>query len=353
MSTKPALISADALVTEGLIDASAAKNAEAVGRRYAIRVTPAMAALIDAYGEPIGKQFLPDISELTQLPEELSDPIGDDSHSPLPGLVHRYPDRVLLKPISVCPVYCRYCFRRETVGAAPAMKPAEIAAAVAYIAKHPEIWEVVLTGGDPLMLKPASLARIVKQLESVPHLRILRLHTRVPIADPDRVSQELVDAIKGTGLLTPYVAIHCNHASELTEAAVAAAGLFADNGIPLLGQSVLLAGVNAQIEALEGLMRALVAARIRPYYLHHLDLAPGTARFRVDIAEGQALMAALRGRVSGLCQPTYVLDVPGGYGKSPLTPSYVKGSEGGSCIVRDPFGQEHLYPPPVAGSVRG
>ena len=351
MNAKPALISAQALLGAGLIDTEAAEQAELVGRHYAIRVTPAMAALIDAYGEPIKKQFLPDINELTQMPEELSDPIGDDSHSPTPGLVHRYPDRVLLKPISVCPVYCRYCFRRETVGSAPAMKPTEISDAVAYIANHPEIWEVVLTGGDPLMLKPSILARIIKQLEFISHVKILRIHTRVPIADPDRVSPELVAAVKGTGRLSSYVAIHCNHASELTEAAVKAAALFADAGIPLLGQSVLLAGVNAEIGPLEDLMRALVASRIRPYYLHHLDLAPGTARFRVDISVGQELMKALRGRVSGLCQPTYVLDVPGGYGKSPLTPSYVQASEKGDWVISDPFGQEHRYPPPVAGLV--
>ncbi len=349
----PAYTSAEDLVAAGLIAARDADAAADVARRYAVRVTPAMAALMDAVdaaaGDPIRRQFLPDVGELETSPEDLADPIGDDAHSPVPGLVHRYPDRVLLKPISVCPVYCRFCFRRETVGAAPAMTPAELDAAFHYIAARPDIWEVILTGGDPLMLKPASLERLVARLEAIDHVQILRLHTRAPVADPDRVTDALAAAIKGTGRLTPYVSIHCNHARELTPAARAAAGRLADAGIPLLAQSVLLKGVNDDVDSLTALMRGLVASRIKPYYLHHPDLAPGTARFRVDVAEGRRLVAALRGRVSGLCQPTYVLDVPGGYGKAPLAEAYAA-PDGGRWRVRDPFGGAHAYPPDVAAS---
>ncbi len=341
-----------ALADAGLIPPAAAAALAPVAARYAVRVTPEMAQLIDGPDDPIARQFIPDAAELATTPEERADPIGDDVHSPLPGLIHRYPDRVLLKPINVCPVYCRFCFRRETVGHAPAMTPAELDAAIAYIADRPAIWEVILTGGDPMMLKPASLKRIVKGLEAIPHVQILRLHTRVPIADPARVTGDLIQAIKGAGRLAPYVSIHANHARELTPAARAAAARLADAGIPLLAQTVLLRGVNADVETLADLMRALVSARIRPYYLHHPDLAPGTARFRLSIAEGQRIVAGLRGALSGLCQPTYVLDVPGGFGKSPVGPSFVT-NEDGAMQVRDPFGGEHAYPPRIAGEADG
>lgn len=333
------------LAEAGLIANAEVSAADAVAARYAIRVTPEMAALMDGPdGAQIRRQFIPDPAELETAPGELLDPIGDDAHSPVPGVVHRYPDRVLLKPISVCPVYCRFCFRRETVGAAPAMAPDALEAAYAYIASRPEIWEVILTGGDPLMLKPNVLARVIQKLTAIPHVQILRIHTRVPIADPGRVSKDLIAAIKTGGRLTPYVSIHCNHPAELTDASRAAAAQLADAGIPLIGQTVLLKGVNNDVAILERLMRGLVAARIQPYYLHHPDLAPGTARFRLDIAEGQALAAALRGKVSGLCQPTYVLDTPGGFGKAPLAGSHAeKRAEG--WRIRDPFGRDHGYPP--------
>ncbi|MEQ9125387.1 MAG: lysine-2,3-aminomutase-like protein [Alphaproteobacteria bacterium] len=350
-AAQPAIVHAEDLAAAGLIAPEAVAAAAAVGRRYAIRVTPAMAGLMDATaagGDAMRRQFLPDPAELDAAPEERADPIGDDAHSPVPGLVHRYPDRALLKPISVCPVYCRFCFRRETVGAAAAMTPAEIDAALDYVAGRPEIWEVILTGGDPLMLKPASLARIVGRIEAIGHVAVLRLHTRVPVAEPARVTAELAAALRGTGRLAVYVSVHSNHPAEIGEDARAAAARLADAGLPLLAQTVLLRGVNDDVETLSGLMRALVAARIRPYYLHHPDLAPGTARFRLDIAEGQRLVAALRGRLSGLCQPTYVLDVPGGYGKAPVGPVYAA-ADGDRWRVRDPFGREHEYPPAVAG----
>lgn len=347
MSRSATITSAEGLASAGLIDASEAPAAADVSQRYAIRVTPEMSALMAGPdGAAIRSQFIPDPAELHTAPGELLDPIGDDAHSPVPGVVHRYPDRVLLKPVSVCPVYCRFCFRRETVGAAPAMTPDELSVAFAYIESHPEIWEVILTGGDPLMLKPTVLARIISRLDAIPHVTIVRIHTRVPIADPGRISVDMIAAIKTSPRLTPYVSVHCNHPAELTDASRAAAGRLADVGLPLLGQTVLLKGVNDDVDVLTRLMRGLVAARIRPYYLHHPDLAPGTARFQMDIAEGQALAAALRGKVSGLCQPTYVLDTPGGFGKAPLAEGHAgKTAEG--WRIRDPFGRDHAYPPVI------
>lgn len=346
------LVSAAALADAGLIAPAAVADADRVARRYAVRVTPEMAALMagdDAAANAMRRQFLPAPAELETTAEERLDPIGDDAKSPLPGLVHRYPDRVLLKPVHVCPVYCRFCFRRETVGAERAMTPAEIDAAFAYIAERTAIWEVILTGGDPLMLKPAMLARIIRAAEAIPHLAVLRIHSRVPIADPGRIDSDLIRAIKGTGRLASYVSVHCNHAAELTPAAKSALARLADAGLPLLGQTVLLKGVNDDLEVLTALMRGLVAARVRPYYLHHPDLAPGTARFRLGLDEGQKLVAGLRGRISGLCQPTYVIDVPGGYGKAPAGPAYTEAaSDGISWRVHDPFGGEHAYPPDVA-----
>src|SRR6478736_3708421 len=250
------LRSLEALEREGLVapDPRLAEAAESM----AIALTPEMAALID-HGDlahdPIARQFVPSARETEIAPEELADPIGDEARSPVKGIVHRYPDRVLLKPLHVCPVYCRFCFRREKVGpGGEALSAAELDAAIAYIRARPEIWEVILTGGDPLM-----------------------------------------------------------------------------------GQTVLLAGVNDDVETLDALMRALVRCRVKPYYLHHPDLVRGTGHFRVSVERGQALMKALRGRLSGLGQPTYVLDVPGGHGKVPIGPGYL-GDDPDVLVVRDAFG---------------
>ncbi len=299
-------------------------------------------------GDPIARQYLPDAAELAARPQELSDPIGDDAHSPLEGLVHRYPDRVLLKPVHVCAVYCRFCFRREMVARRRALSRAQLAAAIDYIRAHSGIWEVVLTGGDPLVLSPRRLGAIVAELSQIEHVKIIRVHSRVPVVDPARVTPALVRALQASGKAT-YVVLHANHARELTGKARAACARLVDAGIPMLGQTVLLRGVNDDAATLGGLMRALVECRIKPYYLHHGDLAPGTAHWRTGIEEGQALMRALRGRLSGLCQPTYVLDIPGGYGKSPIGPSYlVRVASAGDAAryqVEDFSGRHHAYPP--------
>lgn len=336
------LVEAGALPRAALDDPALAD----VARDYAIAVTPDMLDLMEGppAHDPVARQFLPTAQESVTSPSELADPIGDHVHAPVKGIVHRYPDRVLLKPLHACPVYCRFCFRREQVGpGGDALDDAELDAALQYIAQRHDIWEVIVTGGDPFMLSPRRIARIVGALEALAHIAVVRFHTRVPVVDPARVSEALVAALS-TRRIAVYVGVHCNHARELTAAARAALARMTDAGIPLLSQSVLLRGVNDTPGALEALFRALVAARVRPYYLHHPDLARGTGHFRVSLEEGQALMRALRGRLSGLCQPTYVLDIPGGHGKSPIGPAYLAdpGPDGHHLIV-DYKGGQHRY----------
>ena len=325
------------LIAAGLVPAPARQALEAVEARYAIAISPAMQALIAEAGEAIARQFIPDAAELNAAPHELADPIGDDALSPVKGIVHRYADRALLKPLLVCPVYCRFCFRREHVGPdGGLLTEAELATAIAWIAARPAIREVILTGGDPLMLSPRRLAASLRALDAIPHVELLRIHTRVPVADPALVTPALVEAL---AVETPlWLAVHANHAAEFTQSARAALRRIQGAGVPLLGQSVLLRGVNDSEAALEALFRAMLVARVKPYYLHQLDPAPGTSRFHVPIAEGRRLLAGLRGRVTGLAWPTYVLDIPGGHGKVPIGPDYLDDG-----AVRDPGGRSHRF----------
>jgi len=336
----------DELIAAGLVAPAAKAELAAVTERYAVALTPEIAALIDPANpaDPIARQFIPAREELEIAAEELADPIGDHVHEPVKGIVHRYPDRVLLKPIHVCPVYCRYCFRREDVGpAGETLSAAELDAALGYIRDHEAIWEVILSGGDPLALSPRRIKEIVAALEAIPHVAVIRIHTRVPVADPARVTSELVDSLSSTKAV--YVVLHANHPRELTANAKRAIGALNRAGVALLSQSVLLKGVNDDAATLEALFRGLVALRVKPYYLHHPDLARGTAHLRPELADGQALMRSLRGRVSGLCQPHYVLDLPGGHGKVPVGPCYAREGEAGRWSVADPDGRVHLYPP--------
>ena len=337
------LRSASALLEAQLIEPERLAALKNVASRYAVAITPAVVDLIDSADprDPIALQFVPDERELETHAEESADPIGDAVHSPVPGLVHRYPDRVLLKAVNACAVYCRFCFRREMVGPGRgALTGKALAAALDYIARAPKIWEVILTGGDPLVLPPRRLRDLMTRLAAIDHVKVIRLHTRIPVVAPERVTPVLLRALR-TGKAT-YMVLHANHPRELTDQARAACARVVDAGIPMLSQSVLLRGVNDHVETLGALMRALVECRIKPYYLHHADLAPGTAHLRTSIVEGQVLMRALRGRYSGLCQPQYVLDIPGGHGKSPIGPTYL--STDGSQIT-DFKGARHAYPP--------
>jgi lysine 2,3-aminomutase len=319
-----------------------------VAARYAVAITPAVAGIMDANDphDPIARQFLPDARELEHLPQERADPIGDDAHSPVEGVVHRYPDRVLLKLVNGCVVYCRFCFRREMVGPGRGgLSPRALSVALDYIAATPQIWEVILTGGDPLVLSPRRLKDVIVRLTAIEHVKVVRVHSRMPTVAPERITPALVKALRSKK--ATFVVLHANHARELTAEARAACARLIDAGIPMLSQSVLLRGVNDDAATLAELMRALVECRIKPYYLHHADLAPGTAHFRTSIAEGQALMRQLHGRVSGLCQPSYVLDIPGGHGKSPIGPNYLNaGNSEDLSEVEDFTGRRHIYPPP-------
>ncbi len=350
------LRSLDDLVAAGLVARDRAAELAPVVERFQIAVTPAMVGLIGdiaSPADPVAAQFVPDPREALVAPEELADPIGDAAHAPVKGIVHRYPDRVLLLSTHVCAVYCRFCFRRETVGAdGGTLSEAELDAALGYIERRPEIFEVILSGGDPLVLSARRLQAIVARLSAIEHVKVIRLHSRVPAVDPGRIDAALVAALRpaaeGQGVpgasKAVYVVLHVNHARELSAAALGACARLVDAGIPMLSQSVLLKGVNDDAATLEGLFRTLLANRIKPYYLHHGDLAQGTGHFRTDLEAGQAIMRRLRGGLSGLAQPTYVLDIPGGHGKVPVGPGYLHQQDGQS-VVEDPSGRRHPYPP--------
>src|SRR4051794_27909598 len=266
------------LIDAGLAAPERQGELERVAARYAVAITPAIAALVDRGDpdDPIARQFVPSIAEFVTTPDERADPIGDAAHSPVAGIVHRYPDRVLLKLANVCAVYCRFCFRREMVGPGkPMLSTGELDAALAYVRERPEIWEVILTGGDPLVLSARRLGEVVRRIAAIAHVKIIRLHTRVPVVSPEKITPALVRALKGSGATT-YVALHANHPRELTPQVRAAVARIVDAGIPMVSQSVLLRGVNDDAQTLEALMRAFVECRIKPYYLHHADLAPGT-----------------------------------------------------------------------------
>ncbi len=335
MHSSRLLTSVDGLIAAGLAEPTRRATLEAIERHYAIAITPTMQALIDRPDDPLGRQFVPDPAELVTAAHERADPIDDDRLSPVPGIVHRYADRALLKPLLVCPVYCRFCFRREHVGPnGGLLGEAALQTALDWLAAHEQVGEVIITGGDPLMLSPRRLSRIVRALDAMAHVHTIRLHSRVPLADPARLDTALLDSLEAE---TPvWLVVHANSAPEFTAEGRAALDRLRRRGLPLLGQSVLLAGVNDSVVQLEALLRAMLAARVKPYYLHQLDATPGTSHFHVPVARGQALLRALRGRVTGLAWPTYVLDIPGGHGKVPIGPEYLDG-----LAVIDPSGAAH------------
>jgi lysine 2,3-aminomutase len=337
------LRSASDLLKAQLIRSEQLAALEKVAARYAVAITPVLVNSIDERDaqDPIALQFVPDERELETAQDESTDPIGDETYSPVPGVVHRYPDRVLLKVVNACAVYCRFCFRREMVGPGRgALTGAALAKAIDYVRCTPQIWEVILTGGDPLLLPPRQLAGVTARLAAIDHVKVIRLHTRMPVAAPDRITPALVRAVR-TDKAT-FMVLHANHPRELSVTARAACARVIDGGIPMLSQSVLLRGINDDVATLGALMRALVECRIKPYYLHHADLAPGTGHFRTSIAEGQSVMRALHGRYSGLCQPQYVLDIPGGHGKSPIGPVYLSPD---ATEITDFKGARHVYCP--------
>ena len=297
---------------------------------FKVRVPASYLSLIDwpDVDDPIRRQALPSARELEFLDGELKDPIGDAEHSPVPRVIHRYPDRALLYPTYICSMYCRHCFRKEAVNEQGAgYSLAAIEPALRYFAGATELREVILTGGDPLTLADDQLRELREHLEAIPHLRMIRIHTRVPVTLPTRITPGLVEALKGR--LMTCVVTQFNHPREITAEAREACRLLRGAGFMLLNQSVLLAGVNDSVEVMRELCQELVySLGAKPYYLHHCDLTRGISHFRTSIDRGLEIMRALRGYISGLCLPTYVLDLPGGYGKIPLGPNYVETRDG-------------------------
>ncbi len=348
-----ALTTAEDLLAAGLAAPGDAEMLAEVAQSFRIRITPAMQAAISAPGDaadPVAAQFVPRAAELITRPEELPDPIGDGAHAPVPGLTHRYPDRVILHITKTCDVYCRFCFRRETVGETGPLSDSALEMALAYIAFTPAVREVILTGGDPLTLSPRRIGAVIRRLNLIPHVEMIRIHTRVPVVAPERIGAALIAALRAARP-TLWIVVHTNHAQELTPPARAALARLVEAGVPLLSQSVLLKGVNDSVAALSDLFRTLLANRVKPYYLHHCDLAPGTASFRTTIDEGRALMRALRGAISGTALPAYVLDIPGGFGKVPITAEhFAPGAAPGLWRVTDWQGGTHDYADPGAAA---
>ncbi|MBZ9956621.1 MULTISPECIES: KamA family radical SAM protein [unclassified Mesorhizobium] len=320
-------------------------TAQEAASRHKVRIPKSYLDLIDWEdpADPIRAQVIPSPDELVTGEGELDDPIGDHAFSPVPRLTHRHADRVLLFPTYQCAVYCRFCFRKESLTSIgrgytrEALEPA-----LAYIASHPEIREVILTGGDPLSLPDKALNEIRARIEAIAHVRLMRIHTRVPVALPSRITPGLIAALQGRLMIT--VVTHFNHPREITDATEAACRGLRQAGFVLLNQSVLLKGVNDTVEVQEELCRELMyRLGVKPYYLHHGDLARGMAHRRTTIAEGQALVAALRARLSGICNPIYVLDLPDGGGKVPIGPGYVEDRDGGNWRIRGQDGKVREY----------
>lgn len=294
-----------------------------VGHRYAVRLTPFLRSLLAGRGDedPLVRQFRPDRRELLLADDDLDDPIGDADRSPVAGIVHRYPDRVLLKPVHVCAAYCRFCFRREQVGpSGEFLDEPQMAAALDYIRQTPTLWEVVLTGGDPLVLSGRRLGEILRALEAIPHLGAIRLHSRLPLHDPEAVAGERLAALAEMSRIVPWVAVHFNHPDELVPPVRAALDRLRQAGAVLVAQTVLLRGVNDRADVLCRLFRSLVECGVKPYYLHHPDRANGTSHFRLPIERGQEIFAEVFAQLSGIARPTYILDRPRGLGKVPLYP---------------------------------
>ncbi|HXE96452.1 MAG TPA: KamA family radical SAM protein [Dongiaceae bacterium] len=312
----------------------------AVSARYPVRLTDYYAALIKRPADAIWKQCMPDVRELEDR-SQCPDPLDEKALSPVPGLIHRYPDRVVLLVSNRCPVYCRFCMRKRLVGNGDApMGKNELRGALDYIAANPSVHDVILSGGDPLMLDDESLTKILTGLRAIPHVAIIRIGTRVPVTLPERITPDLCALLKRFHPL--YVNTHFNHPDEITADSGAACALLADAGIPLGNQTVLLKGVNDSVETMRSLMTGLLAIRVKPYYLHQMDLVRGTAHFRTRVSTGLEIVRGLRGHISGLAVPHYVIDLPGGKGKVAILPDDVE-IRGGTLLLRTYTGERITY----------
>ncbi len=313
--------------------------------KLAVGITPHFFSLIDPADEycPIRWQVIPRLEETVRAPWEMNDPCGEDSHSPVPGLVHRYPDRVLFLVTDRCASYCRYCTRSRLVSNASGYDfHPEFDLQIGYIAAHPEIRDVLLSGGDPLLFNDEKLEYLLSRLRAIPHLEFIRIGTRIPIFLPQRITPELCSMLRQFHPL--FISIHSNHPRELTTEVRDALGRLADAGIPLGNQSVLLRHVNDDPEVMKAHVHKLLMCRVRPYYLYQCDLIAGSAHLRASVREGLQVMEALRGHTTGYAVPQYVIDAPGGGGKVPINPEYILANEPGRIVIRNFEGRVFEYP---------
>ncbi|MGH7417759.1 MAG: KamA family radical SAM protein [Candidatus Rokuibacteriota bacterium] len=311
---------------------------------FEFRISPAMVDLITAPDDPIWRQYVPTVQEL-EVQDGLVDSLDEDAHSPVPNVTHRYPDRVLFLVSPVCASYCRFCTRRRKVGDPEKIPLSQLESGFRYIEAHPEIRDVILSGGDPLLLSDRRIDEILQRLRAIPHLQILRIGSRVPCHLPERVTPELCAILRRYHPL--FINTHFNHPDELTPAAVGALGMLADVGIPLGCQTVLLKGVNDDADVMKRLMQRLLAARVRPYYLYMCDQVAGAEHFRTTVEKGLEIIKALRGWTSGLAVPHFVIDAPGGGGKIPLLPEYVEAITDDEVVLRNYAGQRYVYKQPL------
>ncbi len=311
---------------------------------FEFRISPAMVDLIQSPGDPIWKQYVPTVQEL-EVHDGLVDSLEEDANSPVPNITHRYPDRALFLVSPVCASYCRFCTRRRKVGDPEKIPMSQLESAFRYLEEHQEIRDVIMSGGDPLLLSDRRIDDICKRLRAIPHLEVLRIGSRIPCHLPERITPELCAILKQYHPL--YINTHFNHPAELTPAAVKALGMLADAGIPLGCQTVLLKGVNDDADVMKELMQRLLVARVRPYYIYMCDQVAGAEHFRTTVQKGLEIIKALRGWTSGLAVPHFVIDAPGGGGKIPLLPEYVVKVTDTEIVLRNYAGKVYHYKQPL------
>ncbi len=317
------------------------KAFQAAGKNLPFAVTPYYLDLINPCDpqDPIRKTVIPRVAEFTTAPSEMVDPCGEDSHMPVPGLVHRYPDRVLFLVNETCSVYCRYCTRSRLVGSGK--HQVEFGEVYEYLRNHPEVRDVLISGGDPLVMSDEKLEGIIQNLRAIPHLDIVRIGSKIPVVLPQRITDDLVNMLKKCHPF--YMSIHFLHPAEITPEVEAACNKLADAGIPTFSQTVLLKGVNDDPAVMKELMLKLLKIRVRPYYIYQCDPVQGTTHFRTSVDKGLEIMEHLRGHITGYGVPTYVIDAPGGGGKIPISPDYIVSREPGKITLRNFRNQVYEY----------
>jgi lysine 2,3-aminomutase len=319
-----------------------------LGDRLPVGITPYYASLIAAGnpGDPLRRTMVPVMDEFSVSPSEAEDPLNEDGDMPVPGLVHRYPDRVLFLVTSFCATYCRYCTRSRLVGTTGEyhFNQAQYERALAYIAAHPEIRDVLISGGDPLTMQDARIEWLLSRLHAIEHVEFVRMGSKVPSVLPQRITEEFCAMLRRNGPV--WISIHFMHPNELTPEVAQACSRLANSGVPLGSQTVLMRGVNDDPETMKRLMHGLLKNRVRPYYIYQCDPIPGSSHFRTDVAKGLEIIESLRGHTTGYAVPTFVIDAPGGGGKVPLSPSYLAGRDGNDVLIRNFRGDVFRYPDP-------